>query len=477
MNGKKLARGTVLTALCMAALLYGNSMTGKAFWVEVKSNETRVRNEASTESEVMTAVNAGDKLNVFSEVQDSAGNTWYKVAVNNASGYVRSDTVQETSEPAAEMVTAEQSAATDQPAAADQPAEPAASSAVTSMASQAATIKKDDVNVRSEASTNSNVVANLANGAAVTLTGSTTDGSGNTWYQVNFINNGSNVTGFIRSDFVELGEVMEPQAPAEETPAEGEDPGLADMYGDMPTEEETAGNDYELFFEPDAEGVDCWYIHDNIAQKRYKLEQLMKADEMNASNIAIKDKEISRMRIVLIVLAVLLVIALAAAAIFGFKYHDLKDDDDDEDEDDEEDYRAASAARRREKAEAESAVRRREAVRSEERGARGAVRRSDTGASGRTAGTQRRPEREEVRTARPGRTRTEGEMPRRQPSAAASRTRSAEPAKQVRRTPASSVQEPVRKSTRSDVEWKSKNFLAGDEDGLDFSFINGDDEE
>ena len=250
------------------------------------------------------------------------------------------------------------------------------------------------------------------------------------------------------------------------------------MYGDMPAEGETANNDYELFFEPDAEGVDCWYIHDNVAQKRYKLEQLMKADEMNASNIAIKDKEISRMRIVLIVLAVLLVIALAAAAIFGFKYHDLKDDDDDdEDDDDEEDYRAASAARRRERAEAEPAVRRRETARGEERGARGAVRRSDAGAYGRTAGTQRRPEREEVRTARPGRTRTEGEMPKRQPSAAAPRTRTAEPMKQVRRTPAPSAQEPVRKSTRSDVEWKSKNFLAGDEDGLDFSFIDGDDED
>ena len=49
--------------------------------------------------------------------------------------------------------------------------------------------------------------------------------------------------------------------------------------------------------------------------------------------------------------------------------------------------------------------------------------------------------------------------------------------KQVRRTPAPSAQEPVRKSTRSDVEWKSKNFLAGDEDGLDFSFIDGDDED
>lgn len=481
MNGKKLVRGTVLAALCMAAMLYANSTVSMAFWVAVISDNTRVRNAASIESEVMTAVNAGDKLSVVSEEQDSEGNKWYKVSINNVSGYVRADTVEETSEPGTEPA----AAVTEQPTAAEQPQESTAqpveassSASVTAMATQAATVKSDNVNVRSTASTNGSVVAKLQNGAAVTLTGTLADSSGKTWYQVNFINNGSNVTGFIREDFVEPGEIMEPQAPAEETPGGEGDAGIADAYGDMPAEGETANNDYELFFEADSEGVDCWYIHDNIAQKRYKLEQLMQADEMNTSNLAIKNEEIRRLKIVLIVLAALLVLALAAAAIFGFKYHDLKDEEDeDEDEDEDDDFREAPPVRRRERTEAGSAVRRSEAVRSEGRSTREAVRRTDGSVQRRpAANSQRRPEEESARTrsAQPGRARTEAQ---RKPLSDAPRTRSAQPAPQARRTQTSTGSEAVRRTGRSDVEWRSKNFLAGDEDELDFSFINGEDEE
>lgn len=461
MKRKKLVRGTILTVFCMVAMLYVNSTVSKAFWVEVVSDGTRIRNSASTESEVMTSVNGGDKLSVVSEEQDGAGNKWYRVSINNVSGYVRADTVRETSEPGAEATIA----------AAEQPVQASTTSAVESMASQAATVKTDNVNVRSEASTSGSVVATLQSGAAVTLTGTATDGSGKTWYQVNFINNGSNVTGYIREDFVEPGEIMEPQTPAEEAP-EGGDSELAGMYGDMPAEEETANNDYELFYEPDQDGVDCWYIHDNIIQKRYKLEQLMQADEMNTHNLEIKDKEIERLKIVLIVLAVVLVLALAAAGFFGFKYHDLKDDMD-EDEDD--DFREAPV-RRRERPEAEP--RRKSTSHSEERVTREPVRRPEAGTQRRTTGGQRRPEREEVRTRTPQsvRTRPEAEAQRRQP-AGVQRTKSAQPGGAVRRTQPSVEREPARKSSRPDVEWKSKNFLSGDEDGLDFSFINGDDEE
>lgn len=467
MNGKKLLRGTILTALCMAAMLYVNGTVSKAYWVVVKSDNTRVRNSASTDSEVMTAVNAGDKLDVVSEEQGSDGNTWYKVSINNVSGYVRSDTVEKAAEgdAAATVSTV-------------QPVEATSSSTVEPMASQAATVKKDNVNVRANASTGGDVVAKLQNGAAVTLTGTTSDSSGKTWYQVNFINNGSNVTGFIREDFVEPGEVMEPQEPEEGTPEGDED--LAEMYGDMPAENEASNNnDYELFFEADSEGVDCWYVHDNIAQKRYKLEQLMQADEMNANNMAVKDKEVKRLKIILIVLAVLLAVALAAAGIFGYKYFSAGYDDDDDDDDDD-DVRVAPSVRRRERTEAETGNRRREAARDEQRGRGTAVRRIDTGTPRRpvNSSSQRRPEGEGARTksAQPARRRAEGEAPRR-PSAGASGTRSSQSAPQSRRPQTASESEAVRRSSRSDVEWKSKNFLAGDEDGLDFSFINGNDED
>ncbi len=492
MNGKKVMRGTILTALCMAVMLYVSGTVSRAYWVVVKSDDTRVRDAASTDSDVMTAVNAGDRLDVVSEEQGSDGNTWYKVSINNVSGYVRSDTVEKEAE------------GDGAPAAAVQPVEASSSSTVEPMATQAAEVKKDNVNVRSDASTSAGVVAKLQKGAAVTLTGTTSDSSGKKWYQVNFINNGSNVTGFIREDFVEPGEVMEPELPAEETPEDAELAG----YGDMSGEDWTANNDYELFYEPDAEGVDCWYIHDNIAQKRYKLEQLMNADELNVNNMAIKDKEIKRLKIILIVLAVLLAVALAASGFFGYKYFSSGYDDDDDDDDD---FRAAPPVRRRERPVPETGSRKRAADREEEGSERRTVRRPDTGAPRRPVNSARRPEGENERSsgAQSVRTRTEAE-PRRRPSTGAarprsehpvdagrprsersadaarprsvqsadpSRVRSAQSASQGRRPQAGYEKEAERKSGRQDVEWKSKNFLAGDEDGLDFSFINGNDED
>lgn len=471
MNGKKLVRGTILTVLCMVGILYLNGTVSKAYWVVVKSDNTRVRNAASTDSEVMTAVNAGDRLDVYSEEQGADGKTWYKVSINNVSGYVRSDTVEKASEGDAELTSSDGGAQT----------EPAASSSVESMPSQAATVKQDDVNVRSEASTNGSVVAKLPQGAAVTLTGTSSDSSGKTWYQVNFINNGSNVTGYIREDYVEPGEVVAQDTPEES--AEGGEDELADMYGDMPTEDGagTQNNDYELFFEADQEGVDCWYIHDNVAQKRYKLEQLMQADEMNTHNLEIKDRELGKMKIAVIILAVLFVFSLLAAGFFGFKYHDIKDGDDDDDDDDDDDFREAPPVRRRPREEAERGSRSREVSRSDVRAARPAQHRPETGTQRRTStasGTQRRPETAEARSAkRPTQTRRpETEAPRRPAAAAGTRTRSPQPTEQVRRTPAAQEKAAPRSSSRGDVEWKSKNFLAGDDDELDFSFIDMDDD-
>lgn len=480
MNGKKLVRGTILTVLCMVGMLYLNSSVSKAYWVVVSSNKTNVRNAASTGSDVMTVVNTGDKLDVVSEEQDGEGKTWYKVSINNVSGYVRSDTVKKESEANVTLTSAVQ----------DEPVQAAASSSVEPMTSQGATVKSDDVNVRSTASTSGSVVAKLKKGAAVTLTGTSSDSSGKTWYQVNFINNGSNVTGFIREDFVELGEVVPETSlenPEEEGAAEGGEDELADMYGDMPTEDTASApnNDYELFFEPDSEGVDCWYVHDNIAQKRYKLEQLMQADEMNTHNLETMNKEIGKMRIAVIILAVLFVFALLAAGFFGFKYHDLKDDDDEDDDDDDDDFQEAPPVRRRARTETESAGRSGEASRSEERAARPTQRRSEAGVQRRpeagtqrkpASGTPRKPEAEGRTPQRAPQTRKSETEGQRKPAQGATRTRSAQPSQQTRKAPTPQENAPVRGSSRGDVEWKSKNFLAGDEDEPDFSFINMDED-
>lgn len=363
---------------------------------------------------------------------------------------------------------------------------------VTPMAAQSATVNGDKVNVRSKASTAGEKVAQVNTGTAVTVTGSAEDGGGKTWYQVNFINNGSDVTGFIREDMLDLGEVVsdapEGEGAGEEGAANEE---LAGMYGDLPTEEEAeeesgAKAEYELTFSADpSDGLEYWYLYDYKNQKRYKVEQLLQVGMQSDANMETLNKEVSRLKIGIIILAVLLVLAVGMAGFFGFRWHEMSDeyeddddDDDDDDEDDDDDIRRASSVRRRGQA-ASAAQQRsrvpagsgRSAVRSEgqRRPAEGTQRRPAQSAA-------RRPASEGQGKRAPGQGSTEAvrRRPSGEPQATGASRRSPQSGQSVRRAPEAKA---APRSTRSDVEWKSKNFLAGDEDAPDFSFINADDEE
>lgn len=465
MAGKRIIFAAVLTVFLF---LNGGSVS-RAYLVEVDSDNTNVRETASTDGNVVTVVNSGDQFDVQSEETGSDGKTWYQISVNNQTGYVRSDLVSEAS---AESAGQQQTAA-------------ASSSSVTSITSQSATVKGNSVNVRSSASTSGSVVATVKDGDAVTLTGTATDSSGNTWYQVNFISNGSDVTGFIREDMVEPGEAVE-EASGQES-AEGEDD-LADLYGDMPAEEESVSNDtYELVYTADQEGVDCWYVNDYSSGKRYKLEQLLEAEEIAASNMEIMNQKVSRMRIAVIVLAVLFVAALVAAGVFGFKFRELSEEDDEDDEDD--DFREAPPVRRRA-----------QGAQAPERRTRPVPARNDAGAQSSdrqpqrrpvsAAGAQRRAPQSEQRRSAGEEGPAVKKAPQRRPEAAVKRKpdssgmengdvqrRNSSSGEQARRAPRPEEKKSASKSARPDVEWKSKNFLSGDEDGLDFSFLDMKDDE
>ena len=68
------------------------------------------------------------------------------------------------------------------------------------------------VRIRSDASTNSQIITTVQSGLALTVVGRADglDSDGKEWYQVNFTSNNSEVSGFIRSDFVELSEELTP---------------------------------------------------------------------------------------------------------------------------------------------------------------------------------------------------------------------------------------------------------------------------
>ncbi len=229
----------LLAAVCMAGMLYCDSMAGKAFWVEVTGDNTNLRSTAGTEGSIVDTANKGDRFDVAGETTGSDGSTWYQVSLANQTCYIHADVVKKVEEAA-------------EGTGAAQPVPATSSSSVTPMAAQSATIQKDSVNVRSSADTKADKVATVDAGIAVTVTGTSTDNDGKTWYQVNFINNGSDVTGFIREDMIELGEVMEPvpEEGAAEGAGEGEEP--ASPEDEAPAED--ASNDtaaYELVYTAD----------------------------------------------------------------------------------------------------------------------------------------------------------------------------------------------------------------------------------
>ena len=172
------------------------------------------------------------------------------------------------------------------------------------------------VRVRSNASTTSQIVTTAENGMALTVTGQATGTDGKTWYQISFISNSVEVTGFIRSDYVALSGEL--QAPVEEQPVE-EQP-----TDEQPAEDtQTTSKDWDTQMQGDA-----WYLLDMAGQKQYKIEDLFNSlnqiTEINAQ-YETNQKKISSQKAVIIILVILLVAAVAAVTLLIFKIKDMND--------------------------------------------------------------------------------------------------------------------------------------------------------
>ncbi len=72
------------------------------------------------------------------------------------------------------------------------------------LADTAATVSATSLNVRSAPGTSSSIVGKLTYGAAVTVAGEAQGSDGNTWYQIYFTKNGTQVTGYVRSDYIKF---------------------------------------------------------------------------------------------------------------------------------------------------------------------------------------------------------------------------------------------------------------------------------
>ena len=284
---------------------------------KVTASSAKIRKSADSSSEVIGSAAKDKTISIKSQTKGADGYTWYEVYVDaNTLGYIRSDLVSITdgstpsSSSGTTTTTTTTTTATPAPAVNETPVE------VTAVEPLSATVTGgQSVRVRSNASTTSQIVTTAENGMVLTVTGQATGTDGKTWYQVTFISNSIEVTGFIRSDYVALsGELQAPvtEQPTEEQPVE-----------EQPEDTQTTSKDWDTQLQGDA-----WYLLDMAGQKQYKIEDLFSSiDQITEINAQFDtdQKKLKSQKAVIIVLVILLVFLAAAVTLLIFKIKDMMD--------------------------------------------------------------------------------------------------------------------------------------------------------
>ena len=431
---------------------------------KVTASSAKIRKSADSSSEVIGSAAKDKTISIKSQTKGADGYTWYEVYVDaNTLGYIRSDLVSITDGSTPPSSSTTTTAATPAPAVNETPVD------VTAVEPVSATVTGgQSVRVRSNASTTSQIVTTAENGMALTVTGQAAGTDGNTWYQVNFIANNTEVTGFIRSDYVALsGELQAPstEQPAEEQPSE-----------EQPAEDtQTTSKDWDTQLQGDA-----WYLLDMVGQKQYKIDDLFSSiDQITEINAQFEtnQKKITSQKVVIIILVILLVAAAAAVTLLIFKIKDMTDAADFSD--------AEEAALRRRRVDRPQTGRG-QGGRPAPQGGRtqggqkvmhevGAERRP----AGKPAGQGGRPVQGQRPAGQQARPAPQGARPT-APQAGRPAPQGTRPAAPQTGRPAPQVDRPVKPAQNNgnpqDPGWKSKNFMS-DDDEFEFEFLNWDGDE
>ena len=443
---RSVVKGVLITACAVFFFMNGQFASQAAGTGKVKVGSAIIRQSADKNSEPVATSSQGTVLTINNEVTDAAGNVWYEIQVDaNTIGYVRSDLVEKEGGSDTSTDAAQQTDNAGFAAGAEVGPE-------TPLDAQYATIKVRAAKIRTGASTNKGTVDSLPNGHQVIISGQT-NGSDKPWYYITFTGtDGSEKSGYVRSDLITLGDMVPVQAPEEQPQEEPSEEPAAEP-------EPEVKEDYELIYQPNSEGEYEWYLRDRTGEKTvdWKVSELM--DMVNALDVnqSIDAKTISRHRIIIIALVAVIVLLAVVVTILVFKLRDASYEDDEEEEDEEEEGdrrrgREESARRRRDEREEPSEARRRtsdgrqngtrrpEARRSEDAGRTSEGRRSQS--SGRSA---------EARRSGRGRRTSDG---RRQM-----------PDREVR------YEEDVDVPVKTGTKRKAKNFMM-DDDEFEFEFLN-----
>jgi uncharacterized protein YgiM (DUF1202 family) len=564
-NLLKVSMAAMITAFALWTVPAGLSMAYTEATGTIVPASAKIRNSAGSSADVVGSAAKGTTVTIVDETKDDSGTVWYKVTVNGNTGYIRSDLVTKgaaaatdskasdtkasdtkASDTKASDTKASDTKASDTKASDTKASDTKAAAAKTAPAATATTIDGTAVDltavqlpdgvtaadaqyisvnvasgkIRSDASTNADLVDTLAKDSKLIAVGTKADSAGKSWYYTLFTgNDGSQKNGFIRSDLVTAGDVLQKQEESTEASTE------------TAAESSAAPNsDYQLVYADDGSGTSAWYLYDNKNGTRMKADELMDYVTAQPAQEKANESQLKQYRMIIIILAVVTVAFLTGIIVLAvklrgteyeydpddeeddgdedsdrddapkprrrglFRHDDDEDDEDEDEEDDDEDERPVRRPRHAVNTDNDDRRRPHDSVRPERRpedDQRPRRPREDDRPVRRQREEDRRDARPDVRpdgrpvrrpreddrpVRRPDRDRGyeddgQGSMPRRQ------RTDDDRPVRpQSRDTRAGNAPDAVRQQENARPQArKAKNFISDDTDDMDFEFINIDD--
>ncbi len=276
---------------------------------KVTATSAKVRKEASTGSETVGSVLQGTTVSVTGQTTGSDGYTWYKVTIDGGvTGYIRSDLMELTdgSNPA-QVVTPTTISGTPTTSTPDEPLVDVAEVEPVS----ASVSGGSPVRVRQNASTTSRIVTTAQSGLALTVIGQATGTDNKEWYQVSFISNGSEVSGFIRADYVAVSGELVPKGSAQ-TP----EPEMPEVPEQEPVQET---KDWETYYDTK------WHLVDNVTGNSYDIAQMFSAVEANTKTLQDTLKEKKTQQAIIIVLVIIIILLGTVVSFLIFKLKDMAD--------------------------------------------------------------------------------------------------------------------------------------------------------
>ncbi len=466
----KIVKGMLVMACAVLFFMGQKNICFAETTGEVTTDSAKIRKEANVTSEQIGSSAKGATVTITDEVTDSSGTVWYEVVIDaNTKGFIRSDLVSKNASSDSDTQSDQSNDSADtnqtdnsqsdngQSDAAVSAAPGAESQPDTGMDAQYATVSVEVAKVRSGASTDKSIVDTIPQNTSVVVSGQTDDSSnGKTWYYITFTGtNGAEKTGYIRSDLVELGDMVPVEAPVEEQPEQ--------PVEEQPTET-VENKDYEVVYTTNENGEYEWYLYNNLEGNRQKLAEVLAAAHAQSVNDSLDAATVSKQRIIIIILIAVIIVLAVVLTIMIFKLRDAyyeEYEDDEEDEEEEEEEEPARRAMPR-KATAESApTRQRSAV------AESAPTRQ------RSAAPESAPTRQRSAAAESAPARQRSAAPESAPvrQTGARQTRAAEKVTE-RQMPVKEVTyEETEATVKSAPKRKAKNFLIDDDD-FEFEFLN-----